>query len=158
MRSRRPLSGASTPSFKPDPESPDIELEHLLEARGWVAADRAHRCVLYEWPRSEPGGELDCTHVFIDFSGQYSSTPYRVSLVDGERHMFTDRSSFIANLDAIEARRCPNCGPITPRLHNEEATREREALSKNEASRSHGCRRQRCLSSRRDPVGTYQGA
>lgn len=139
---RRRLPTASEPSIEPTFESPDIELERLLESRGWVAVDRADRYVVYDWPQSEPGGALELTHVFIDCNGRSDSPPYRVSLVDGERHVFNERSDLMTNLDAIEGRRCPNCGPVAPRLRSEPATREREALSKHEASRSHGCRAQ----------------
>jgi hypothetical protein len=141
-RSRRRLPAAAVLSADPVFESPDVELERIFGGRGWMAVDRADRYVVYDWPPSEPGGTLDFTHVFIDLNGWSDAPPYRVSLVDGERHMFTERSDLIANLGAIEARRCPNCGPSTPRLRSEDNTCKREALSKHEASRSHGCRAQ----------------
>lgn len=154
IRSKKRVSVAIAPPAEPFFQSPDIELEHLLVSRGWVAVDRADRYVLYDWPPSEPGGTLDVTHVFIDFNGWSDAPPYRVSLVDGERHIFSERSGIIANLDAIEARRCPNCGPVTPRLRSADGTCKREALSKHEASRRHGCRAQSSRTSKHQGVGS----
>lgn len=135
-------------------ESPDIELENLLVSRGWVILDRGERYVVYGWVPSEPGDKLDYTHVFIDFNGRSDAPPYRLSLVDGERHMFTERIGIIANLEAIEARRCPSCGPIARRLSSADTTCKREALSKHEASRRHGCRSQSSRTSKHQGVGS----
>ena len=122
IRFKKRVSVASVPTAEPFFESPDIELEQLLVSRGWVVADRAERYVVYDWLPSEPGDGLDYTHVFIDFNGHCNAPPYRLSLVDGERHMFSERSGIIANLHAIEARRCPNCGPVTPRVRSADGT------------------------------------
>lgn len=142
------------PQTEPVFESPDIELERLLVSRGWMIADRAERYVVYDWLPSEPGDRLEYTHLLIDFNAQCDLPPYRLSLVDGERHMFTERSGIIDNLDVIEARRCPNCGPIAPRLRSADDTCKREALSKHEASRRHGCRTQSSRSPKRQGVGS----
>lgn len=156
VRSGQRLPIASTPLVIRDGMSPDAELERMLVVRGWVAVDRADRYVVYDWPPSEVGGTLDCTHVFIDFNGWSDAPPYRVSLVDCERHIFTKRSDLLANLNAIEARRCPNCGPTTPRLRNEEASRERGALSKHEASQRHGCHAQSSGTSKHQRSGSIR--
>jgi hypothetical protein len=147
-----------TPVVDHEFESPDVDLERLLVAHGWVAVDRADRYVVYDWPPSEPGDGLDFTHLFIDFNGWSDAAPYRVSLVDGERHMLTDRDDLLADLEAIEARRCPNCGPATPRLRNEAATRKREGLSKHEAARRHGCCPQSSGTSKHQGLGSARRA
>jgi hypothetical protein len=154
IRSKQRVPAVIAPPTEPVFESPDIELEHLLVSRGWVIADRAERYVVYDWLPSEPGDRLDYTHVFIDFNGRSDAPPYRLSLVDGERHMFTERNGIIANLEAIEARRCPDCGPIAPRLRSADTTCKREALSKHEASRRHGCRSQSSRTSKHQGVGS----
>lgn len=154
IRSKQRVPVVIAPPTEPVFESPDIALEDVLVSRGWVIADRGERYVVYDWLPSEPGDMLDYTHVFIDFNGRSSAPPYRLSLVDGERHMFTERSEIIANLEAIEARRCPNCGPLAPRLRSANDTCKREALSKHEASRRHGCGTQSSRKSKHQKIGS----
>ena len=90
----------------------DGELHQLLTDRGWVEIDRVDELTMYDWPPSAPDEEHESTYLIIDLRGQPGAgSPYRVSLVNGDRLMYEVESALVADLNRIEASRCAGCTP-----------------------------------------------
>lgn len=90
----------------------NAELHHLLTERGWNEYCRADGRTMYDWPPSAPDKEHEITYLIVDLLGEPGAgPPYRVSVVSGDRLMYEVDSALVADLDTIEATRCPGCTP-----------------------------------------------
>jgi hypothetical protein len=90
----------------------NAELHHLLAERGWIEVCRADGRTMFDWPPSAPDDEHEITYLIIDLRGQPDAgSPYRVSVVNGDRLMYEVESALVADLDTIEATQCAECLP-----------------------------------------------
>lgn len=88
----------------------DVELDRLLTDRGWVEFDRVNGLTMYDWPPSAPDDGHEITYLIVDLHiAAGVGSPYRVSVVNGDRLMYEVGSALVADLDTIEATRCAGC-------------------------------------------------
>lgn len=90
----------------------DVELNQMLTERGWIEFDRVDGLTTYEWPPSASDDNHEITYLIIDLRGDPGAgPPYRASVVNGDRLMYEVESALVADIETIEASRCPGCMP-----------------------------------------------
>jgi hypothetical protein len=65
---------------------------------------------MYDCPPLDTDPTHEVAYLIVAIGEELARGPeYRVSPIDGERRIYDDVAAVVADLDLIEARRCPGC-------------------------------------------------